>query len=923
MSEHELFDSLRRLDGEPVTPRAAFADELRRRLMTELAAPEIGGEEQPRMDLSHERPHAPLPFPTGTRRRRSKVIPLLEIAAVAALLIGFAAFAYTSRFGSGGSDQPTTVPAAMQDEATPAETALQSEATPEAAMEALPASRPGILWELPLPEGESVDFGGMALHDGMIYRLLATPSFVGVEAVDAETGGVQWKTSHDWSGFGIAADDAGVYLISGQAVVAVDPANGDSLWSVETDTIPMTLTVADDVVYVWDGVATMTALDTATGASLWSGTASVGTSDSAATHAPVVGSSTVVAVAGSGSVIGFDLNTGTEAWSIGGFNPQQIDLALTPGDLLVINGNGAPHSEELPREHVMTVAAVTLADGTVLWEKTVYSTTSDVVVADSLVAVLDNPGAGVQVVMADDGQSGQAVEREGDLGPVERLQVYGLDLETGHTFYNPDNGLAIVSDQGLPSYSGLAPSVPNSDTVLAISESGRATAISMTDGQITGLVDLGGSVHGDLLSDESGVYATLLNGALVAAEPGPLTGAGAALPGEGAIDWTLPLADGELTGFGGMVAGDGLVYRLIETPAFRGIEAVYSPTGGTAWRVPVSWTERAPAADRNGVYAVDQDERLIALDPGTGTERWTVDFAGNPVVSMVSRDGLLYVWDESSTMTALDTATGATRWQSASGESGGPQRNENGSPIPAVSDEMVAMVDATGAISAFDRETGTLIWTVTPRAHGIDTRLVFQADRLFVLSANPDTPSAFVNAIALDAASGETLWLNGVEGPIAQPVAAEETNVYLIADAVHPGKNSPQTEIVLDPVDASSAPWIGADAAATDSSVGGHRVYAIDVTTGQVLWGQTSQAGEFVQLMPGCISYFCGLGAVTTDGHAVILDSSRGTIYGDAVRLGGDVLDVSSGSESFSSSFATLTDGALVAFGRIPFNEQG
>src|SRR5688500_15670914 len=198
MSERDPFEQLGELVDQPVAPDARFAADLKSQLMSGPAT--SGGnrdrswdEEQQPMDIPYRPDLATLP--KQIPRRSIKPLILLEIAAVAALLIGIAAAIGSGMFSS-DPDGPATIPAAaLQDDgATP--TSLPPTVVPPSGAEETweapssgtiePTVVPpdGLLWQLP-PEGDSVELGGMAVHDGVIYRLLVMSGFAGVEAVDS------------------------------------------------------------------------------------------------------------------------------------------------------------------------------------------------------------------------------------------------------------------------------------------------------------------------------------------------------------------------------------------------------------------------------------------------------------------------------------------------------------------------------------------------------------------------------------------------------------------------------------------------------------------------------------------------------------------------------------------------------------------
>jgi hypothetical protein len=227
MSERDPFEQLGDLIDQPVAPDARFATDLKSQLMRGLTASgeHSRDEEQQPVDI----PYRPtlITMPEQQPKRRFKPLILLEIAAVAALLIGIAAAIGSGMFSS-DPDDPATIPAAaLQDDSAATPTSLPPTLVPPSSAEETrdaPASGTmeptvvppaGLLWQLPLLEGDALDYGGMAVHNGVIYRLVAASTFVGVEAVDSATGGVLWKRNADWDGFGgISADDNGVYYFA-------------------------------------------------------------------------------------------------------------------------------------------------------------------------------------------------------------------------------------------------------------------------------------------------------------------------------------------------------------------------------------------------------------------------------------------------------------------------------------------------------------------------------------------------------------------------------------------------------------------------------------------------------------------------------------------------------------------------------------
>ena len=170
----------------------------------------------------------------------------------------------------GPPEEPGTIPAAalQGDNATPTSlppSVVPPDSTSERSEEHLvvtvePTVAPpnGLLWQLPLPEGERIDSGAMAVSDGVIYRLLVTSGFAGVEAVDSASGRVLWEEKHSWSGSDFLVDDDLVYFQRGPSgegvstVVALDADSGQEAWSLDLDGFMMGMAVQNGILFVED-----------------------------------------------------------------------------------------------------------------------------------------------------------------------------------------------------------------------------------------------------------------------------------------------------------------------------------------------------------------------------------------------------------------------------------------------------------------------------------------------------------------------------------------------------------------------------------------------------------------------------------------------------------------------------------------------
>ncbi|MCA9859435.1 MAG: PQQ-binding-like beta-propeller repeat protein, partial [Thermomicrobiales bacterium] len=563
-------------------------------------------------------------------------------------------------------------------------------------------------------------------------------------------------------------------------------------------------------------------------------------------------------------------------------------------------------------------------------------TVTGIAVSDALVFVLADNG----------GMAYSAVNDDFEYPEQTSPQIYGFDLETGQMYFEMDEstgtGHGWVADKGSSPYTALAsgPAGP-----IAISETGQLNFFTTENPLVQGVVNLPGALPNQIVADETAVYASVDNGTLTAlapelvnAEPQPVN------LGGGNLDWSMPL-DGQLVDLGGMAYGNGLVYRLIDTGAGPQIEATYALTGQPAWTLPFDWSTDQLVADpgpdpydpaqtwtgSGNIFAVDTENRLIAIDGAGGTLAWQHAFA-NPIVSFVYDADTLYAWDESGTMTALLPQDGTVLWETTPGEASGPQSNELGMPIPAVTRTTIVMVDAEGTLHAIGKELGDVLWSV-PGFDGTNTRIVRQGNAAWdqtevfvVVSAQGEATAdgSFDQIVTgILAATGERIWDNAMQGPLVQPVNTDETLVVVTANQLLTGKNVPTDGTpIVDGESFNHYNWTSTGEVVPEG--GGQRLFALQADTGEIVWIRTTAAGGFTALFSKFPIGSGPLYAVTSDGLLVSPNRGNGAIDGAPTPLGGPVLATTpSGEAGAIGSFATLADGTLVAFGGIPFSQQG
>ncbi|MBX3070699.1 MAG: PQQ-binding-like beta-propeller repeat protein [Thermomicrobiales bacterium] len=780
----------------------------------------------------------------------------------------------------------------------------------------------GIAWRL-APIGGNAHNALVAVGGETIYRASSTDGFTGVEAIDAATGVALWQTPLDWTGSSIAADDTGVYVLFGESIVAIEGSNVANTWTIDVGGQAQHVIVDQQTLFAWDGVV-MRAFDAGTGESLWTaqpvdaGDAAV--ASDGIVNAPVVIGDIVVAVDAAGVLAGFDRQSGTPLWSISGYTPGETRVAAGDGETVLAFGPRAGEDGSPPAEHQYLLSAIDAAAGTPRWETGVISATPEFQPTGRGVAVL----AELVVPMSVEGQVTEeyAPETALDDYPVRgESSVYILDPSTGNIVRN-EEGLALISNAGVPAFTGLMAGVDGS-SVVATSDSGRITVVSTDDSSVTSIVDAGSGIDA-ILESPAGQSALLGSGTLVGLDTAVLSGEGGLIAEQRAapdalVDWILPHSlEGEFVRQADTALADGVLYRAIETSGGRWIEAVYAVTGQVAWQVAADWTEQGIVASPAGAFFVDSTNQMVALDAATGQQQWVIPF-GEPVTSLVV-DGRLYVMDASNGMTTLDPATGELDWTV---QIGNEPTATPGAPGPApvfAGADYLLVLDADGVLHAISRESGGVAWSVG--FDPVNTRVAWQDGVVLVLWSPGDDQ---LLATGLDMESGNAKWAVELSGPLFQPVATNETFFYLIADKVMvPSELDTTYDPMEDNDEGSTADWVGS-VEVSNQDAGGDHVFALDAQTGDVIWARSTRAGGFVELGT-ILPNSGGLWTMTTDGQQVWLGRDAGTIQGvNDLRseFGAVPLEIVDSGSTELGRFATLPDGSLVNFGTQAFNRMG
>lgn len=231
----------------------------------------------------------------------------------------------------------------------------------------------------------------------------------------------------------------------------------------------------------------------------------------------------------------------------------------------------------------------------------------------------------------------------------------------------------------------------------------------------------------------------------------------------------------------GSAVAEGIVYvGLADGTNFYALNAT---TGEERWRAALGPVGSIPAVADGIVYITTDDGYLHALNASTGDEVWNV-FTESYYRSPAVVDGGVYAGTYQDSVVALNASTGNLIWVSGTS---GPVYGK-----PTVSDEMVFVasyyIDYTtgytsGVVHSFDRTTGVEVWSYIPPGELFDpfvmpfTSGVAAADGI-VYSVN-DNGILF----ALDAATGEVVWIDGGVYPGGSTPAVVDGVLYTYSDS--------------------------------------------------------------------------------------------------------------------------------------------
>ncbi|MFP4384634.1 MAG: PQQ-binding-like beta-propeller repeat protein [Spirochaetia bacterium] len=192
------------------------------------------------------------------------------------------------------------------------------------------------------------------------------------------------------------------------------------------------------------------------------------------------------------------------------------------------------------------------------------------------------------------------------------------------------------------------------------------------------------------------------------------------------------------------------------------LAAVDRGTGEEIWRFsapvagPVSVTQSAVFF---GVYS----HSLISLDKSDGSLLWTYPTGGPVITSPAVSEGKVVIMGEDRILRTVDAVTGKLVWETRI-------PGYIGDSSPALSGESILIQINPRQVAAFDFNTGQEKWTHT---FDVDTDDQYWEEKMPVSADGKVFGTSGEYLFALDAATGEELWLNDISGYGYSPLYTE------------------------------------------------------------------------------------------------------------------------------------------------------
>jgi outer membrane protein assembly factor BamB len=274
------------------------------------------------------------------------------------------------------------------------------------------------------------------------------------------------------------------------------------------------------------------------------------------------------------------------------------------------------------------------------------------------------------------------------------------------------------------------------------------------------------------------------------------------------------------------------------------------------WRVEVGEGYATPLVVGNTVYAFTRrngQEGMTALDAETGKAVWRTEYpvayeayedAGDhgdgPKATPLFHHGKLYTLGISGTISAFDASSGTLVWQKPAP----PKQPYLGTASSPIADRELVIVAADGydALAAFDAVTGRVKWSVK-------NEFTFASPIIVDLYGTRQVIAVAQHSIlGISVADGTVLWEHSWNSPYVQAITPVLYRETIIVSGHHRGVMALKpirrgdkwvVEVAWETREASmflSNPVVIGDTVFGLSHLNSGQFFALDATTGQVLW---------------------------------------------------------------------------------------
>lgn len=212
--------------------------------------------------------------------------------------------------------------------------------------------------------------------------------------------------------------------------------------------------------------------------------------------------------------------------------------------------------------------------------------------------------------------------------------------------------------------------------------------------------------------------------------------------------------------------------NLVAIGAAKGTLLAYDMDGKQLWKTQLSSEIlSAPAVAHGIVVARSIDNRIVGFDAKTGEKKWTVQRPLPPLTlrlapGMVAHDTDVIVAQPGGKLAALLIATGAPRWEVEVGVARGATELERVTDIggtPAIYDKDVCAVSYQGKVGCFDLTTGSARWT-----RDLSSQVGVAVDQLYVFAADEKgAMSAFNRETGTSVWKNDKLSFRGLSTPVS------------------------------------------------------------------------------------------------------------------------------------------------------------